>query len=72
MTLDGKDWGVNEAGMKQMDNNIGYVLKRLEDIGQLVNTILVFTTDKCAEAITLPDGGTLPSKVESSPRAKVA
>ena len=38
------------------------MLKKLEDMGQLDNTIVVFTTDNGAETITFPDGGTTPFK----------
>jgi arylsulfatase len=38
------------------------VLQKLESIGQLDNTIVVFTTDNGAETITFPDGGTTPFK----------
>jgi len=58
----GKDWGIQEAGMKQLDDNIGLVLAKVEAMGQTNNTIVVFTTDNGAETMTFPDGGITPFK----------
>lgn len=54
------NYNVEEAGMAQMDDDIGDLLKHLENIGEADNTIVVFTTDNGAEVFTWPDGGMTP------------
>ena len=54
------NYGLEEAGMAQMDDSIGELLKHLEDIGEADNTIVIFTTDNGAEVFTWPDGGMTP------------
>ena len=56
------NYGLEEAGMAQMDDAIGDLLKHLQDIGVADNTIVVFTTDNGAEVFTWPDGGMTPFK----------
>jgi arylsulfatase A-like enzyme len=56
------NYGLEEAGMAQLDDSVGALMKHLEDIGEAENTIVVFTTDNGAEVFTWPDGGMTPFK----------
>ncbi len=56
------NFGLEEAGMKQMDDAVGAIMKHLDDIGEADNTILIFSTDNGAEVFTWPDGGMTPFK----------
>jgi len=54
------NYGMEEAGMAQVDDIVGNVMKHLEAIGEADNTILLFTTDNGTEVFTWPDGGMTP------------
>ena len=56
------NYGLEEAGMAQMDDSIGALMKKIDDIGETNNTIVIFTTDNGAEVFTWPDGGMTPFK----------
>ncbi len=53
-------WSLQEAGMAQLDDIVGEVMKKLKDLGVDDNTIVVFTTDNGTETFTWPDGGNTP------------
>ena len=53
-------WATVEAGMAQLDDIVGSMLKKLKDEGLDDNTIVVFTTDNGTENFTWPDGGQTP------------
>jgi arylsulfatase A-like enzyme len=54
------NYGIEEAGMTQLDDSVGALLKKLDDLGITENTIVIFTTDNGAEVFTWPDGGMTP------------
>jgi arylsulfatase A-like enzyme len=56
------NYGLEEAGMAQLDDCVGALLQHIEDIGETDNTIVIFTTDNGAEVFTWPDGGMTPFK----------
>jgi arylsulfatase len=53
-------WSIQEAGMAQLDDIVGSVMKYLRDNGLDQNTIIGFTTDNGTENFSWPDGGQTP------------
>jgi arylsulfatase A-like enzyme len=53
-------WSTEEAGMAQLDDVVGAVMRKLKDLNIEGNTILAFSTDNGAENFTWPDGGQTP------------
>ena len=53
-------WTIHEAGMAQLDDDVGIVMQKLKEMGVDDNTIVVFTTDNGTEVFTWPDGGQTP------------
>src|ERR1700690_297667 len=53
-------WSEEEAGMAQLDDIVGSVMKYLKDNGLEENTIVAFSTDNGTENFTWPDGGQTP------------
>ena len=51
-------------GMWEMDQNVGKLLKLLDDLGIANDTIVLFTTDNGPNAFTWPDAATTPFRSE--------
>lgn len=58
--------GIYPDGMVELDGYVGQLLKKLDDLGIVDNTIVLFTTDNGAEVMSWPDGGTTPFRGEKA------
>ena len=57
---DKSGYGLYADGMMELDDVVGRLLKKLDDLGVADNTIIVFTTDNGPEIMSWPDGGNTP------------
>jgi arylsulfatase A-like enzyme len=53
--------GLYGAGMTELDDQVGVLLKKLDDLGIAKNTIVIFTTDNGAEASIITIGALIGS-----------
>jgi arylsulfatase A-like enzyme len=59
-------FGVYADGMVEHDNHVGQLLKRLDALRIIDNTIVIYTSDNGAETMSWPDGGTTPFRGEKN------
>ncbi len=57
-------YGMYADGMMELDDGVGKLLAKLDELGIAENTIVIFSTDNGAEKFTWPDGGTTPFRGE--------
>ncbi|KZY60973.1 sulfatase, partial [Oleiphilus sp. HI0065] len=57
-------WGLQEVVMKDLDDHVGEMLAKIEELGIADNTIIIFTADNGPEIMTWPDGGMTPYRGE--------
>ena len=58
--------GVYPDGMVEHDGMVGELLDKLDELGIADNTIVMYSTDNGAEAMSWPDGGTTPFRGEKN------
>lgn len=58
--LGSNGWGLQEVVMKDLDDHVGEMLAKIEELGIADNTIIIFTADNGPEIMTWPDGGMTP------------
>jgi Arylsulfatase A and related enzymes len=57
-------FGMYADAMMDLDDKVGKLLKKVDDLGIADNTIVLFTSDNGAEVFTWPDGGNTPFRGE--------
>ena len=57
-------YGLYADGMRQLDDIVGVLLDKLDELGIADNTLVVFSSDNGVEKFSFPDGGAAPFKGE--------
>ncbi len=60
------EFDIYGSGMMELDDMVGRILKKLDDLALTENTIVIFTTDNGAMVDWFPDAGTTPFRGEKA------